>query len=102
MAMFISILSGYLIIAYLAGINMTRSQVVIVNTLYILLMILMMAAMFSITLRANEMAMLSFQMSSQRTISPHGFMPLIAVIFFFFCTIASLKFMWDVRHPDDG
>jgi hypothetical protein len=34
-ALIITIISGYLVVAYVAGRDMTRSQVVIVNSLYV-------------------------------------------------------------------
>ena len=98
-AIMVSILSAYLVVAYLAGSKMTHSQAVIVNSLYTLVSIFLLWGTFVLVLRAIEMATLAIDMSTQRTL---GLTPNVAraiVVIFGVCSLASLKFMWDVRHP---
>jgi ABC-type tungstate transport system substrate-binding protein len=99
-AIFISMLSGYLIVAYLAGASMTRSQVVIVNTLYSLMTIFILWCVYTLVMRGNEMASIAIEMSTQRVLAPKGELGLAIAGLCGFCSIASLKFMWDVRHPE--
>ena len=95
----ITLLSGYIIVAYLAGKELERSQVLIVNSLYLLLFLFVLMGIYSLSIRATEMAALSVQISEQRNLGPTLWLPLGVVAIFAFCLLASLKFMWDVRHP---
>jgi hypothetical protein len=95
----ITLLTGYIVVAYLAGNDLNRSQVAIVNTLYILLSIFALMSIYSMSMRATEMAVLSIGMSEQRNLGPTLWLPIGVAVIFAFCLLASLKFMWDVRHP---
>ena len=98
-AILISLLSGYIVLAYVAAEKMTGAQVTIVNTLYILIYTLILGSNYTLTTRATEMAELSIQKSTERVMGPTPELPILLVIVFGFCLLASLKFMWDVRHP---
>ena len=97
----ISLLSGYIVAAYLAGGNLTGSQVAIVNGLYILLSIFVLSSIYTLSNRATEMAALSIQASEVRELGPQHWLPMGLVCIFSICLVASLKFMWDVRHLKD-
>ena len=99
MAILLSVLSAYLVVAYLAGSKLTRSQVVIVNSLYILVSVFLVWAMFVLSQRALEVATLAINISTQRELAPTPNVALALVAMFGVCSLASLKFMWDVRHP---
>jgi hypothetical protein len=45
------------------------------------------------------MATLAIEMSTQRVLAPKGEIAVAIATLCGFCSIASLKFMWDVRHP---
>lgn len=98
----ISLLSGYLVIAYLAGKDLTKSQVLIVNGLYILLSWFILTTMYALSNRATEMAVLSIELSDTRTLEPQNWLPLGIIAIFVVCLCASLKFMWDVRSSENG
>ena len=98
MAILLSVLSAYLVVAYLAGSKLTRSQVVIVNALYILVSVFLVWAMFVLSQRALEVATLAINISTQRELAPTPNVALALVALFGVCSLASLKFMWDVRH----
>ena len=98
-SLFITLLSGYLVVAYLAAANMTSSQTGIVNTLYISICSFLLASIFTLSNRATEMAALSVEMSTQRVLEPQLWLSFGVLFVFAICAIASLKFMWDVRHP---
>ena len=99
MALFLSLLSGYLIVAYIVGSKMTRSQVMIVNTLYIGLGAFLILSMIAFSTNANEQMEIAFEMTTQRSIEPNPYLAHIVTSFLAFCLAASLKFMWDIRHP---
>ena len=94
-----TLLSGYIIIAYLAGRELDRSQVTIVNTLYLLLSLFVLMGIYTLAVRATEMAALSIEISERRELGPQLWLPIGVVVIFTFCITASMKFMWDVRHP---
>ena len=95
----ITLLSGYIIMAYLAGKELDRSQVTIVNALYLLLSLFVLMGIYSLAARATEMAALSIEISGKRELGPQIWLPIGVVVIFAFCITASMKFMWDVRHP---
>ena len=99
MAILLSVVSAYLIVAYLAGSKLTQSQAVIANALYILVSVFLVWAMFVLSQRALEAATLAIDMSTQRELGPTPNVALALVAIFGICSLASLKFMWDVRHP---
>ena len=98
-AIMLSILSAYLVVAYMAGNKMTHSQVVIVNSLFVLVSIFLLWGAFTLVQRAIEMATLAIDMSNQRTLGPTPAVARAIVVIFGVCPLASLKFLWDVRHP---
>ncbi len=97
--LFITILSGYLITAYVAGARMKREQVVIINLLYILMTGLVLSAIIVMTLRATEWGRLSLELSNVRSKGPADWTSWGVATTCGFSVLASLKFMWDVRHP---
>lgn len=96
----ITLLSGYLVAAYVIGKELTSSQVTIVNGLYILLSSFVLMGVYTFSNRATELANLSIAMSETRELAPQNWIPLGMVIIFSVCLAASLKFMWDVRHQN--
>ena len=95
----ITLISGYLIAAYIAGANMTHSQSVIINILYVGFAVFLILSFFAFAQSALEMDAIAYEMSTQRSIGPRGELAYAVGIFMGFCVLASLKFMWDIRHP---
>ena len=98
-AIWITIVSGYLIVAFLAGGRLDRSQVTILNTFYIMVSILVVYGIYG---SFTTQAYYAYQLKLIAPESPqrmNQFMtwgitiPLILGVF------AALKFMWDIRHP---
>ena len=81
--------------------NLNRSQVAIVNTLYVPLSTFALMSIYSMSISATEMVVLSIDITQQRTLGPTLWLPLGVTVIFVFCLLASLKFMWDVRHTKD-
>ena len=99
MAILLSVMSAYLIVAYLAGSKLTHSQAVIVNTLYVLVSVFLVWAMFVLAQRGIEVATLAIDLSTQRELGSTPNVARALIGLFGVCSLASLKFMWDVRHP---
>jgi hypothetical protein len=78
------------------------SQAAIINTLYSLLTFTIIAAFVSFAQIGYENAYLALEMSTQRKAGPLPLIAELAVVVMVFCYLASLKFMWDIRHPKNG
>ena len=104
LALLITLLSAYLVAAYLAGRSMTRSQVIIINTLYILLSTFLLWGLVNMALRAASFEDIAYAMAEGElaAFSSQKGVALGVVTIFSFAILASLKFMWDVRRPDNS
>ena len=102
MAMLITVISGYLIVAYVAGADLKKGQIVIVNFLYIFFSTLLWYGSISAFFKQLEFV------EELRVLAPDGFYPASYEVFFaiafvsYMVVLASLKFMWDVRHPKES
>lgn len=104
LALLITILSAYLVAAYLAGKSMTRSQVIIINTLYILLSTFLLWGLVNMALRASLFEDIAYSMADGElaALSSQEGVAIGTVTIFGFAILASLKFMWDVRNSEDS
>jgi hypothetical protein len=99
MALYLTTVSSYLIVAYLAGKNLATSQVVIISVLFIVFGLLFGYAAFAYMRRGLLMA------DELRTMNPGEFVGISPWIVFlatgvlFAGILASLRFMWEIRHP---
>ena len=99
LALYLTTVSGYLIVAYLAGKNLTASQTVIVSVLFIVFALFFGYGAVGYLRRGLLMA------DELRTINPGEFFGVAPWLVFlaaglcFAGILASLRFMWDIRHP---
>ena len=94
-----NLLFGYLIVAYFVGANLTRVQTAILNTLYLAWQARISAMLYGIYANAavllEEMAETSPDTTGALTVpSLTPTYVLLAGV-----TLASLYFMWSIRHP---
>jgi len=99
LALLITVISAYLVVAWSVGQKLTKSQVSFVNSVFLVfspLLIFGWARRYQIALRLQEQ-LLSIDPGTIGGISQN----LIAVVsvVFFILVLGSMKFMWDVRHP---
>ena len=93
MTIYLTGTSGFLLVAYLVGKELTRSQVVIINCLYATF------ASFG-TLAAVSFFQAAFHFGHTYGAGMVPRWPAYSVgTLFTLGILASLKFMWDVRHP---
>ena len=95
----ITLISGYLIAAYIAGNRLTQSQAIIINILYMGFACFLVLSMLSFSQNAGELDLAAFQITSYRSTPPRTMLVYVVAFFVLFCVAASLKFMWDIRHP---
>lgn len=98
---FLTVVSGYLIVAYLIGEKLTKGQVILVSALFfcyafaqVLAQISQINAIVNIYQIMNE----SFPDSSTYRPSSLAKMGYIWPLLEFLAILASLNFMWSVRH----
>ena len=99
MTLLVTVVSAYLVAAFVVGFRLKKSQVALVNTLFGIFSLYGIAGMFGFARSGTEMMLLSFEMSTQRTIHGLTIIPEATLIVFPPLVLACYKFMWDVRHP---
>ena len=102
----ITLISGYLVVAYLVGKQLTRTQVIIMNALYLISALLLVFGSFYHGLDAQiARKMMALQIPeldiySYADMNTHLWPSIISIVYS--CLIvASLIFMWQVRHPSE-
>lgn len=97
--LYITIVFGYLVVAYMAGAKLLRSQVVIVNSLFILFTLLVKLGEHGAFTRA---AFLHNFISPEYTPTHPDSLQIAASVTYLvgiIGVVASLIFMWLIRHP---
>ena len=100
MMFYLSIVTGFLVAAYIAGKNFTRSQSIFVSSLFAIFSLFALWGSVGYFYLGAEYAALydvSFVIQSR----PLGIKPYYVIgLLEFVGIIAALKFMWDVRHSE--
>ena len=90
--LYFTAISGYLVVGYLVGQKLTRSQLVIISGLFVVISLIMAFTGFALTERAIQ---LEVEAEGERDVlDSAGYFMLVAQ---FLGIIAALKFMIDVR-----
>ena len=99
LAVFITIVSGYLIVAWLVGQKLTGAQVTLINMVFIVfapMMIFAWVARFRAALRLQE-KLRSINSETYGVLS--GELIAAVAVTLLILVVGCVKFMWDVRHP---
>ena len=101
---FSSLLFGYVLVAYFAGKNLTRNQVIILTMLYIatISQYILTSLMVGLGIVSNSLELVEIGGTSQPVMNEIVVTPAryyFSTVVQFACVIASLYFMWSVRHP---
>ncbi|MEP0200814.1 MAG: hypothetical protein ABJ084_00080 [Halioglobus sp.] len=99
MALWISILSAYAFVAYTTGEKLLRSQVIWINCLYVFTSFLCITAIYG---SYKSHSYYTSQIKLVNPNSPQSMYHDLAILVTgvaILGSIATLKFMWDVRHP---
>ena len=99
LSLYISVTSAYLLVAFVAGIRLTRSQTFIISTLYIVICALATYAVYSWTTRGVYYAIKLEALDANVPIYSKIVVPVVLPLLLAGGIVASLKFMWDIRHP---
>jgi hypothetical protein len=100
MMFYLSIVTGFLVAAYIAGKNFTRSQSIFVSSLFaIFALFALWGSVGYFYLGAEYVALYDAPLVIQSR--PLGIKPYYVIgLLEFVGIIAALKFMWDVRHSE--
>lgn len=104
LALLITLISGYMVAAYIVGSKLTRIQVVTINTLYIGMSGFLVWACVEMSRRADLFESTAYSMIDGPVgdLTARGDIAVGIISAFSLAIIATLKFMWDIRHPKDG
>ena len=98
-AMYFTILSAYLVAAYLAGAQLSHSQMLIVSGAFVVAASMCCFVAVSHTLRSLEFAIEVRLLNPSREFAVKPWVPLVWGALLSAGVLIALKFMWDVRHP---
>ncbi len=99
LATYFTILTAYLITAYIAGIKLAKSQVLIINVGFVILAGMCALAVTGTGARYLEFTRQIAEVNPQRIYLASAPMAWAISAASFGGLLAALKFMWDVRHP---
>ena len=102
-ASLITLMSGYLVVAYLVGNRLTRTQILVTNALYLMSALIAISGSFQATLdfqiARKEMALQIPQLDLLNYAEQSTYLwPSIITIVYSCLVFASLFFMWHVRN----
>ena len=97
--LYISILSAYLITAYMAGLNLTRGQVIIVSAGFIAFAFLSIFGAVANSSRILEFTHELRALNPDRNFAMQKAVIVIMQVLLTAGVFVALKFMWDIRHP---
>lgn len=96
-ALFISMISAYLVVAYLIGSKLSKSQITIVNSLYLVYIATVIGGQFSILSTMTSLGARINEIDSSIPFQPPSILPIGIVALLIAIVAASLKFMIDIR-----
>jgi hypothetical protein len=98
-AIFLTVASGYLVMAFVAGARLLRSQIVIVNTIFIVGMMISIGPTYAAFSRAAFLV--DFASPEYTSTASAGIKlgPAAIGVFGLMVAAACLTFMWQIRHP---
>ena len=101
LALYFSVLSGYLVVSYLIGNKLTTMQNTLISGLFVIFGILCVIGTVAYLGRAAFL----LQFTDETYRSPLSdfipYTPLLSAAILLIGVVACLKFMWDVRHPKE-
>ena len=97
--MYVTVTVAYLVAAYTTGKDLSKSQIFVVNTLFIISAAVMTWATVGYITRAIPFADALELIHPDRRYAMQPFIQITLIILQLSGILDSLKFMWDIRHP---
>jgi hypothetical protein len=102
---FLTVVSSYLLVTYLVGEKLTKGQVILVSGLFFFwafAQILAQISQINSLIKIDRIMFESFPESPLQTDSSAARLNYLWLLLEFLVIIASLHFMWSIRHPTRG
>jgi hypothetical protein len=99
LTLYLTATTGYLVVAYLVGKQLTRSQLVIISGLYLVFAFISAYLAVGYGMRGLHYAQVLNQLSPSTPLYATDAVPIALCLALLGGIIASYKFMWDMRHP---
>ncbi len=98
-SVYLTLVSAYLVVAFVAGDRLTRPQVLIISTLFVTGTLIFTYSSVGMLVRQRYFATKLAEIQTDTWLA--GTVPMAPIIGALLLggICASLKFMWDVRHP---
>jgi len=102
---FLSVLTAYMIVSYMVGRDLSRTQVLIINILFLMVTVSGAVGLSTLLVRYFELAAMlpdgsGFKASPSAASATASFTGVIGFFGFRVSAIlVALYFMWDIRHP---
>ncbi len=98
----ITIISGYLIVAYIAGAALTRSQVTIINGLFFGTILFLVGGLHGFRASAADFEGIAWAITTQRALAPISWVGWGTLAFVFLCALTSGPASpWRSKTPQD-
>ena len=97
-AMYITVLSGYVIAAFVAGERLNRAQVSIVNALFVCITVFLTIGTVACYSRTSEYAIRLLEFDPNRAARFNEFVPMYIGVIQILGIVSCLYFMWSSRH----
>ena len=97
-AIFLSLVSGYLIVAHTAGATFSRLQVTIINLLFVTMSTAFMFGVYGYCQSAVDMSLAANELNPERIYRGSEYFPFVTLVLNSFAIVSSLYFMWHVRR----
>ena len=92
--------TAYIVSAYLVGSKLTTSQVLFVSGGYVIYSLLSVIAVFGAGSRFVDFTLAAETINPERIYNATYSMVYVGCVALLLGVFGSLKFMWDVRHPE--
>ena len=99
-AVLLSVVFAYIVTAYLVGAKLTRTQVRILTTMFIMVSILLVWSVAGYLNEGVWLYQLAYPDNVENFLAPKTWLTPLTVILGLLFLAMALKLMWDVRHPE--
>ena len=100
--LYMTVTSAYLIVAFMAGVRLTTSQAGIISALYTAMASALLTALYAWVARSVYYSEKLAAIEPKASGSIIYEVPTVTTVMCIAGVLASLKFMWDIRHPKTG
>jgi hypothetical protein len=99
---YMTVTSAYLVVAFIAGLRLTRFQITIISTLYVFMASVSTYALYLWCMRAVDYMFKLQETGTSATMNPNYYVPMILTITLVGGIFTSLIFMWNVRNSKNN